>query len=259
MKGALVFEVDSDQKVCDFVSRYITAKLPDPITQPELYKKVTEVQMHSKNHFNTCVKYSDSNCHFGFPKQPAPATMIIIPGDNVDAEKEVAALSKLTTLKLLLNEPENTNLSLQRLLALCELTLDECLCMTAKSSSVILKRDPKDSWVNGYNRNLLEAWDANLGIQFILNACSCIAYMCSYISKAQHGLSEYLKTQKNKRACGLHMKKCTRSVIFVQTDNDVLKMSYPCSFLEYKTPNSINVWMSGLPDKYKSRPETPEF
>ena len=112
-----------------------------------------------------------------------------------------------------------------------------------------------------------------------------------YISKAEHGLSEYLKTvtqnarhdnvnesdetkqvmqaySKNReisaqacvaRVCGLHMKKCTRSVIFVQTDNDVLKMSYPCSFLEYKTPNSINVWMSGLPDKYKSRPETPEF
>ncbi|XP_028428571.1 uncharacterized protein LOC114552071 isoform X2 [Perca flavescens] len=262
VEGAPVFEVDSDQKVCDFVSRYITAELPDPITQPELYKKVTEVQMHSKNHSKTCVKYSDSNCRFGFPKQPAQATMIIRPGDNVDAEKEAAALTKLTTLKLLLNEPENTNLSLHRLLALCELTLDEyieCLCMTAKSSSVILKRNPKDSWVNGYNRNLLEAWDANLDIQFILNAYSCIAYMCSYISKAEHSLSEYLKTviqnarhdnvnesdemkqvmqaysKKREisaqecvaRVCGLHMKKCTRSVVFLQTDDNALKMSYP--------------------------------
>ncbi|KAF1381252.1 hypothetical protein PFLUV_G00151700 [Perca fluviatilis] len=85
---APVFEVDSDQKVCDFVSRYFTAELPDPITQPELYKKVTEVQMHSKNHSKTCVKYSDSNCRFGFPKQPAQATMIIRPGDNVMQKKK---------------------------------------------------------------------------------------------------------------------------------------------------------------------------
>ena len=33
-----------------------------------------------------------------------------------------------------------------------------------------------------------------MDIQFILNAYSCIMYICSYISKAEHGLSEYLKT-----------------------------------------------------------------
>lgn len=54
VEGAPVFEEDSDQKVCDFVSRYITAELPDLNTQPELYIKVTEVQMHSKKHSKTC-------------------------------------------------------------------------------------------------------------------------------------------------------------------------------------------------------------
>ena len=68
----------------------------------------------------------------------------------------------------LLNDPENANLSLERLLALCELSVDEytqCLCLTTTSSAVILKRDPKDCWVNGYNPYLLDAWDANLDIQ----------------------------------------------------------------------------------------------
>ncbi len=55
----------------------------------------------------------------------------------------------------------------------------------------------------------------------------------------------------------MHAAVCTCSIVFVQT-GDVLKMSYPLSFLENKTPDSVNVWMSGLPDKYKSRPETPE-
>ncbi|KAI3356757.1 hypothetical protein L3Q82_003436 [Scortum barcoo] len=294
VEGAPVFEEDSDLKVCDFVSRYITAELPDPNTKPELYKKVTEVQMHSKTHSRTCVKYPGSNCRFGFPKQPAPKTMILRPGGSDDPEQDIAAMKKLTTLNRLLNQPEIVSLSLEQILAYCELTVDEykqCLSMTAKSSEVILKRDPKDCWVNGYNPYLLDAWDGNMDIQFILNAYSCIAYICSYISKAEHGLSEYLKTMIDNsrhenvnesdemkqimqayskkrevsaqecvaRACGLHMKQCTRSVVFVQTDDNALKMSYPLSFLENKTLDSVNVWMSGLPDKYKSRPEMPEF
>ncbi|KAK2918514.1 hypothetical protein Q8A73_002885 [Channa argus] len=44
MQGAPVFEEDDDQTVCNFVSKYITAELPDPNLQPELYKKVVERQ-----------------------------------------------------------------------------------------------------------------------------------------------------------------------------------------------------------------------
>lgn len=50
VEGAPVFDEDDDQKVCNFVSKYITAQLHNPHTQPELYKKVKEVQMHSRNH-----------------------------------------------------------------------------------------------------------------------------------------------------------------------------------------------------------------
>ena len=46
MEEAPPLEEDSDQKVCDFVSRYITVELPNQTTQPELYK--TEIQVHSK-------------------------------------------------------------------------------------------------------------------------------------------------------------------------------------------------------------------
>merc|ERR1712035_262210 len=55
------------------------------------------------------------------------------------------------------------------------------------------------------------------------------------------------------------MKQCTRSIVFVQTDENALKMSYPLSYLENKTPGSVDVWMSGLPDKYLCRPERPDF
>ncbi|KAM9817805.1 uncharacterized protein ACBT44_006975 [Syngnathus typhle] len=298
VKDAPVFEEASEGAICDFVSRYISAQLPDPEKEPELYKKVTEVQMHSKGHTKTCVKHQGANCRFGFPRPPCETTMIITPVacENQDQhkEKQVVANDKLVRVQRLLNEPETSSLTLPQLLAKCELTdaeYVECLYMTASKSSVVLKRDPKDCWVNNYNRHLLLAWDANLDIQYILNAFSCISYICSYISKAEHGLSQYLKSvienSRNEnvnesdemkqimqayskkrevsaqecaaRACGLHMKQSSRSVVFVQTSDNPLKMSYPLSLLEGKTQESHEVWMTGLPDKYKSRPQTKDF
>ncbi|XP_062414952.1 uncharacterized protein LOC134107225 [Pungitius pungitius] len=292
--GAPVFEEDDDQTVSAFVSKYITAQLPDPRRQPELHKKVTEVQIHSKKHSRTCFRSPSSGCRFGFPKPPSSKTMISRPGEGVAPLQLQIAKSKLQPLNLLLNEPETASLSLQQLLAKCNLTLQEyegCLNVINKSSAVILKREPKDCWVNGYNPHLLKAWDANIDVSYILNAYSCIMYLTSYITKKESGLSEYLKTvienstrdhvnecdemreimqaysKKREvsaqecvtRACGINMKKCSRGVIFVPTDDNALKMSRPMSYLENTTLESVNVWMTSLTDKYKARPETPEF
>nr|XP_040030752.1 uncharacterized protein LOC120818062 isoform X1 [Gasterosteus aculeatus aculeatus] len=294
VEGAPVFEEDDDKTVSDFVSKYITAQLPDQLTQPELYKKVTEVQIHSKKHSRTCFRSPSSGCRFGFPKPPSRKTMISRPGEGVAPLQLQIAKSKLQPLNLLLNEPETASLGLQQLLSKCNLTLQEyegCLNIINKSSAVILKREPKDCWVNGYNAHLLEAWDANIDVSYILNAYSCIMYLTSYITKKESGLSEYLKTvienstkdhvnecdemreimqaysKKREvsaqecvtRACGINMKKCSRGVIFVPTDDNALKMSRPMSYLENTTLESVNVWMTSLTDKYKSRPETPEF
>ncbi|XP_068449333.1 uncharacterized protein [Clinocottus analis] len=116
-------------------------------------------------------------------------------------------------------------------------------------------------------------------------------YLTSYITKKEAGLSEYLKTviansardnvnecdemrkimqaysKKREvsaqecvtRACGINMKKCSRGVIFILTDDNALKMSRPMSYLENTTSESVNVWMTSLTDKYKARPETPEY
>ncbi|XP_077385098.1 uncharacterized protein LOC144023466 [Festucalex cinctus] len=256
--------------------------------------------MHSKTHSKTCVKTLGADCRFGYPRQPCDSTTIIRPevcdeeNQEQHKEKQAASNAKLVCVKRLLNEPETASLTLPQLLAKCELTSDEymeCLHMTAAKSSVVLKRDPKDCWVNNYNPHLLLAWNANMDIQYILNAYSCIAYICSYISKAEHGLSQYLKSvienSRNEnvnehdqmreviqcyskrreisaqesvaRVCSLHMKQASRSVVFVQTSDNALKMSYPLSHLEGKTQESVDVWMTGLPEKYKCRPQTDEF
>lgn len=220
--------------------------------------------------------------------------MISMPGDDVDSKVLEAAKEKLRPLNQLLNEPETASLSLEELLARCDLTLgeyEEYLHMMSASSAVILKRDPKDCWVNGHNPYLLDAWDANIDVQFILSYYGLIHYICTYICKSENSVSDYLKTliensntecvnecdemreimqvysKKREvsaqecvtRACGINMKKCSRGVIFIPTDDNPVQMSRPLSYLENTAPESANVWMTSLTDKYKAKPETPEF
>ena len=289
--GAPELDVCDDQTVCDFVDRYISAQLPDPETQPELFQKVSEVQKHSKNHTRSCFKSVNSGCRFGFPKPPCTNTMITRPGED---DNTGTAKSKLRPLLQLLNEPEIASLSLEQVLSRCNLTLAEyerCLQSMNRKTAIYLKRDPKDCWINGYNPHLLKAWDSNIDVSFILNAYSCIQYLTKYITKKESGLSEYLKTVMENsnmdrvnecdemravmqayskkreisaqecvtRACGIKMKKCSRSVVFVPTDDNPVKMSRPMSFLEDTPSESCNVWMTSFSDKYKARPETPEY
>ncbi len=61
------------------------------------------------------------------------------------------------------------------------------------------------------------------------------------------------------RTCSLPLKKCSRSVVFLPTDDDALKMSLPLSVLQNKNPDSEDVWMSGMIDKYRARPLTHDF
>ncbi|RXN13326.1 ATP-dependent DNA helicase PIF1-like protein [Labeo rohita] len=116
-------------------------------------------------------------------------------------------------------------------------------------------------------------------------------YMLSYISKPEHEMNYFLKnvikgvreTNVNEedemknimqayskhrqvsaqesvaRTCSLPVKKCSRNVVFIPTDDDALKMSLPLSALHNKDPDSEDVWMSGMIDKYRARPRTLEF
>ena len=48
------------------------------------------------------------------------------------------------------------------------------------------------------------------------------------------------------RACGINMKKCSHSVVFIPTDDNAIRMSRPLSYLENTAPESENVWMTSV-------------
>nr|XP_021333346.1 uncharacterized protein LOC101884770 [Danio rerio] len=307
VKDAPEFEHDQDQVVCDFIDKYISCKLPDVIKDPELHRIVSEVQMHSRNHSKSCRK-NNKHCRFGFPKPPINRTMITRPrpppenqsneqGESTEenhpfnAKNAKAELQKVWDL---LNDSTKSFDNVTDLLNQVNMTYEDYenhIDALSKSSVIVMERRPQDCWVNGYNPLLLRAWNANMDIQFILNPYSCIMYMLSYISKAEHEMSDYLKTvirgsshddlsdrecmkkvmnaySKNRevsaqeavaRTCSLKLKSSSRAVIFIPTDDNAVKMSLPMKYLQNMDDDVENVWMTGLPDKYKARPNRPEF
>ena len=310
IKNAPVFEKDSDSTVCSFIDRYITCTMPDPATDPELNKIVSEVQVHSRNHSKSCKK-GNVACRFGFPRLPMDQTLITRPVENVlplnpdldpaamaaqlkehkqkIAKMQSEAKTKLKPVRDLLMNPDPP-FSLSDLLHQCKTSHEEYLNSVVSLTSgcvVMLKRDANNCWVNNYNPDLLRAWNANMDIQYVLDEFSCAMYMMSYVSKPEHEMTDFLdmvikEAKKSNlkerdemkkimqayakhrevsaqeavaRTCSLPLKKCSRSVVFLQTDEDGVKMSHPISRLQNMEADSEEVWMSGVPEKYLDRPE----
>lgn len=56
----------------------------------------------------------------------------------------------------------------------------------------------------------------------------------------------------------LHLKECSRKVVFVPTGDNVVKMSLPVSVLRQDV-TSDDIWMTSVVDRYKNRPKDGVF
>ena len=63
---------------------------------------------------------------------------------------------------------------------------------TLKRDTLFLKRSPSEIRINNYNAHLLQAWKANMDIQYVLDPYACATYILSYITKGQRGMSRLL-------------------------------------------------------------------
>ena len=59
-------------------------------------------------------------------------------------------------------------------------------------SKFFLERNTNEIHLNAYNPVLLNAWEANMDIQFVLDPYACAAYIVSYMTKGQRGMSGLL-------------------------------------------------------------------
>ena len=56
-----------------------------------------------------------------------------------------------------------------------------------------MKRNFEELYINNYNAQWLEAWDANLDLQFCCDTYAVITYICDYYSKDETGMTYFLK------------------------------------------------------------------
>ena len=287
--------VDKDEEVSRFIEKYISCNIPSELEDAELHEIVNSVQTHSKRHSKSCQK-KGTKCRYNFPRPPSERTFIIKQGDKDDNDKSdpvKKAQDLLNTVKgaVIDNVNYHDTRKLFEDLKITQKEFEDANNMIAKRDDVILKRNPQDSWVNQYNPSLLRAWNANMDIQYVCNEFACIAYVVSYISKSEKEMGMLLaQTQaemkdgnedakaclrklghvymQNRevcaqesvyRVCSLRLKECSRKVEFIPVGPNPVRMSLPLKVIQSKEDDEEIAWMPSRLDKYKARPDGPEF
>jgi hypothetical protein len=288
LENAPTFGVDLDRDVVSFIDKIITCEKPND--NPEL---ITLVNRQVHRHSHTCRKKSKSVCRFNYLQPPMRSTKILHPLDTVDMDDELDQHKDTWKLikKHLNDMKEGEDITFDQLLVKLKLTEQNYLLAiqsSLKQATIFLKRKPNELRINNYNAACLSVWRANMDIQFVLDVYACAMYIVSYISKAQKGMSELLRTACEEARRGnssikqqvrdignkflnnveisaqeavyivlqLPMRKSSRQVVFINTsppENRVqlLKSMQEISDME---DDSDDVYASGLVKHYTKRP-----
>lgn len=183
IKDAPVYGDDPVEDVIAFIDKYVSCSSD----VPENVQSYINLQKHK--HSKTCRKKGKAICRFGFPHAPMSETRILEPLEgNIDEYK-----NKFTKIQKALNEfTDPCNISYEDFLKFIEMSEDEylkCIRSSLHSPKVFLKRKVSESRINPYMKIVLQAWNANHDIQFVLDPYACAMYIVSYISKSEKGMS----------------------------------------------------------------------
>ncbi|XP_052403776.1 uncharacterized protein LOC127950661 [Carassius gibelio] len=309
---------EDDDEVVAFVDRYVTCEMP-PEEETEMHEIVSTVQQHSKRHAKTCRK-KGTTCRFNFPRPPSKNTFITRnrqtdenekttddgqckskdkKGKNSnDISKDLAESIMKRVRECLLNTDAVFD-SVDSMFASIGINQEIFECAynkMTKKTNVVLKRKPSDVWVNQYNKDLLQCWNANMDIQFVVDAYSCIVYIISYISKAEREMGLLLANAQKEahkdgnmdakqalrklgsvflhnrevsaqesiyRLTNMRLKEGSRKVVFIPTGINTVKMSLPLNIINKKAEkeetDNDEIWMKSITDRYRARPKTQEF
>ena len=155
---------------------------------------------------------------------------------------------------------------------------------------LLLKRDVSEIRINSYNKLLLQSWKANMDLQYILDPYACAAYIVSYVSKGQRGMSNLLSNacaaareeendiRKQVRrvgnvflthvevgaqeavyiALGMPLRKASREVTFIDTNlpENRIALVKPTSVLKELPSHSTDIESDNDLKRYKRRPKT---
>ena len=187
------------EKTAKFVDKFVTCSLTD---YEELAGTVKDVQTHrhsgSKEKKTGCYKKGPS-CRFGYPRFPSDKTIIAQPLERKDGESEKKFVERKKRLKEVLDKvrPILEDLKEEKLESITDLNeiLDkagvqygeyhEALEVSHTGACVILRRKPKEIYINNYNPEWLKAWDGNMDLAVCLDFFAIITYITDYYTKSE--------------------------------------------------------------------------
>ena len=175
-KDAPKYLINSDSEVCNFIDQYISCEIP---MEGRLKNLVLLLQQHKRH----------NSCRFNFPKPPSCKTLITIP----QLDHDVVEISQSILVKVYKVLADAKELSLDELLSKADVTLDDYMQALEVSSTgnvVVLKCEPSEC---NFNSSVMLAWQANMDIQYVMNAYACVMYVASYIMKTERAMGVLLK------------------------------------------------------------------
>jgi exonuclease III len=181
--------------VYDFIDRYICC------SGSTVSAELTEIQTH-KHRKNYCGKSrakAQSRCRFEFPKPPMLATQLLHPLDPEHPQLKQAQQTWARIQRALNNiQPhEVQHVSVEQFVnSTLRVSVDQYILAvrsTLHRPTIFLKRQPSEMFINAYNPTAITAWQANMDIQYVLDAHAAASYVASYMMKGQRGMSSVLQ------------------------------------------------------------------
>ncbi|XP_024120095.2 uncharacterized protein LOC112141236 [Oryzias melastigma] len=307
------------EEVAAFIDRYVTCEIP--VDDEVLAEIVLSVQQHSRSHTKSCKKGGKA-CRFNFPRTASGRTFVIdeekkqkcpkcsdpnqlgatdekakdqcicfqIMMRKHEAEMAAEALNEITREVLDEKSKFDTLEQIFEHFQIDQEIYESLFRACSRKRKVVLKRDKNEIWINPYNKSLLKCWNANMDIQYIVDAYACVVYIISYISKDEREMGLLLRNAQKEaekgnasakeslkklgtvylhnrdvsaqeavyRLANMHLKECSRKVVFIPTGDNIVRMSKPLAVLQ-EQGESGNQWMLNIVDRYKNRPINEEF
>ena len=155
--------------------------------------KLKELVLLLQHHKHSSYCKRNNRCRFNFPHPPSPKTIIAEPCP--DSEVLAKAQKLLLEVRKVLLEYGN-DVTLDDVLSKADVQLDkyvDALQATTGGTVVLLARKPNEQNINNYNASIMLAWQANIDIQYVLNAYACVMYVASYKMKTDRAMSVLLR------------------------------------------------------------------
>ena len=192
MKGAPLFNVQSEQQVCDYIDKCISCSLNVPEDQQCF------VRLQAHKHSKTCrrVRNNTPTCRFGAPWPPMKKTCILHPIESTE-NLDIKELTKLYNgLKPHLKKVDQaivTHSDWLKVINMSERDYINCIRTALIRPKVFLRRLPSETRINAYMKDLLAAWKGNHDVQFVLDPYQCVTYICDYMTKSHKEMSHILE------------------------------------------------------------------